>query len=244
MKDSRFIFDPCEPVSDHLLDKAHWSASERGWRPEMTSIAAGGQNNVIQMIGAQSRRFPVVDEGLATFLKDLNGAMLAKAGVTYISIRSSIYGGDLDAVRSFVDNGVEASEAASQIMQDHGLKSINAKVSADLAGAHNKVQAAICEFVADSHDWHRSDDGRIFSVINETVAFLRPVRYQKDSPNEPESFGFGIELREGAEVDFIEGTVVSEGTAGERFAGWDLAQPLEAMQKHVATRDQAREFTF
>lgn len=212
----------------------------------MTSIAAGGQNNVIHMpiVGGQFRRFPVVDDSMATFLKSLNAAMLAKAGVTYISIRSSLYGGDLDAVRTFVDNGVEASEAASQIMSDHGLKSINVKVTADVAGAYNKVQAAISEFVAGSHDWHRTDDGRIYSVIDETVAFLRPVRYQKESPNEPESFGFGIELRDGAEIDLIEGSVVSEGTTGERFAGWDLAQPLEAMQKHVASRDQAREFTF
>ncbi len=212
----------------------------------MNSIAAGGHNNVIQMpiAGLQSRRYAVVDEGLATFLKELNASMLAKAGVSYIAIRSSVHGGDLDAARSFLDNGVDASEAAAQIMRDHGLKSVNARVSAELAGAYNKVQAAISEFVAGSNDWHRTDDGRIYSVIDETVAFLRPVRYQKDSPNEPESFGFGIELREGAEVDFIEGSVIREGEVGQRFAGWDLVQPLEAMQMHLATRDQAREFTF
>lgn len=211
----------------------------------MSSIAAGGQNNVIQMpVAGAPRRFGVVDGKLATYLKDLNETMLQKAGVSYISIRSSLHGSDLDAVRSFRDNGVEASDAASQIMRDHGLKSVNARVPAGVAGAYNKVQAAISEFVAESAGWHRADDGRIYSVMDETVAFLRPVRYRKDSPNEPESFGFGIELREGAEVDFIEGSIISEGEQGERFAGWDLAQPLEAMHKHVAARDQAREFTF
>ncbi|NTF17513.1 hypothetical protein G6L37_03820 [Agrobacterium rubi] len=210
----------------------------------MTSIAAGGQSNVIQLIGAQNRRLNVVDQELASYLKDLNSVMQEKAGVAYIAIRSSLHGSDLDAIRSFLDNGVAPAEAVAQIMSDHGLKSVNAKIPHNVAGAYNKVQAAISEFLANTQDWHRSDDGRIYSVMDETVAFLHPVRYRKVSPNEPEAFGFGIELREGAEVDFYEGTIVSEGSQGERFAGWDLGQPLEAMHKHIASRDQAREFSF
>lgn len=206
----------------------------------MTLIAAGGQNNVVQF----TRRLNVVDQELASYLKELNAAMHEKAGIAYIAIRSSLHGSDLDAVRSFLDNGVAAGDAASQIMNDHGLRSVNSKVSRETAAAYNKTQAAISEFVAESQDWHRSDDGRIFAVFDDTVAFLTPVRYHKESPNEPEAFGFGIELREGAEVDFIEASIANEGTLGERFAGWDLAKPLEQMHTHIASREKAREFSF
>jgi hypothetical protein len=211
----------------------------------MTSIA-GGHNNVVQLpfAGGQQRRFSVVDEQLAVYLKNLNASMLEKAGVSYISVRNEIHGGDLDAVRTFLDNGVDAPKAVSQIMQDHGFISIGAKTSREMAAAYNKVQAAISEFVAESPDWHRTDDGRVYSVMNDTVAFLRPVRFLKESPNDPESCGFGIELREGAEIDHSEGTVLDDGTRGERFAGWDLSGPLEAMHEYVAAQEQTREFTF
>ena len=210
----------------------------------MNSIAAGGQSNVIQFVGAQTRRLNVVDGALADYVKKINEAMQAKAGVGYMAIRSSLHGSDLDAVRHFLDSGVEPSDAVMQIMRDHGLKSVNERISPQIAGAYNKVQAAISEYVAGSSEWHRADDGRIYAVMDDTIALLRPVRYHKESPNEPEAFGFGIELREGAEVDFIEGTIVSEGVRGECFAGWDLAEPLNAMREHVASRDNAREFTF
>jgi len=206
----------------------------------MTSIAAGGQNNVVQF----TRRLNVVDQELASYLKELNVAMQEKAGVSYIAIRSSLHGSDLDAIRSFLDNAVEAPDAALQIMRDHGLRGVNAKVTPEVAGAYNKTAAAISEFVAESPNWHRSDDGRIFAVFGETIALLHPVRYRKESPNEPEAFGFGIELREGAEVDYFDGSITHEGTLGERFAGWDLAKPLEQMHTHIASRDKAREFSF
>lgn len=251
MKDSSFIFDPCEDVADHLLNRVHWSAPGREWRPEMTSNAASAQSNVIQLqrTGAATRRLNIVDGNvdgeLANFLKKLNTSMHEKAGVSYISIRTSLHGDNSkDAIRSYMDDGYEAEDAASHIMQLNGLKSVNGKVPVEVVAAYNKVQAAISEFVAQAEGWHRSDDGRIFAVVEDTVAFLKPVRYRKDSPNEPEAYGFGIEMREDAEVDHIEGRIIREGSLGERFAGWDLAKPLEAMQKHIASREAVREFTF
>jgi hypothetical protein len=217
----------------------------------MTSIAAGAQSNVIplQRAGAPSRHLNIVDGNvdgeLAVYLKKLNACMLERAGISYITVRTSLHGDNSkDAIRSYLDDGYEASAAVSQIMDAHGLKSVNGKVPSEVVAAYNKVQAAISEFVAQAEGWHRSDDGRIYAVVDDTVAFMKPVRYRKESPNEPEAYGFGIELREDAEVDYIEGRIIREGTLGERFAGWDLAKPLEAMQKHVASRDAAREFTF
>lgn len=206
----------------------------------MTLTATVEQGNVVQL----KRGLSIVDQELATYLKELNGSMQDRAGVSYIAIRSSLHGSDLDAVKRFLDEGVSPQDAVKQIMNDHGLRAVGGSVGRDVAGAYNRVQAAISEFVAESEDWHRSDDGRIFCVIDDTVAFLQPVRYRKDSPNEPEAFGFGIELRDGAEVDFREGAVVNEGTVAERFAGWDLAQPLEQMHTHVASREKARDFSF
>lgn len=206
----------------------------------MTLTAAAEKGNVVQF----KRGLSIVDQELATYLKELNGAMQERAGVSYIAIRSSLHGSDLDAVKRFLDEGVSPQDAAKQVMDDHGLRAIGGNVVREVAGAYNRVQAAISEFVAENADWHRTDDGRVYSAIDDTVAFLQPVRYRKDSPNEPEAFGFGIELRDGAEIDFREGTVTNEGTVAERFAGWDLAQPLEQMHTHVASREKSRDFSF
>lgn len=239
-----FRFDPCVAVPDYLLNKALRRVAE-GWRPDMNSRhASSEQDNVVTLFRPVQTRPRLVDPDLAEYMKKVNVAMFEKAGVHYLAIRSSLHNDDLDAIRSYMDRAVEPVVAVSEIMDAHGLKSVTSKISADLAGAYNKVQAAISEYEASSDAWHRAADGRIYSQIDGGLALMYPVRYRKESPNEPENFGFGIEIRDGASIDFYSGAIANVGEDGEKFAGWDLDRPLESMAKHIASREEANGFTF
>lgn len=201
-------------------------------------------DNVVAFRPAQSRPRPVYDPKLTDYVKEVNLEMFSKAGVHYLAIRTSLHGEDNDAIRSYMDRGIEVPKAVAEIMQAHGLKSVNAKVTPQLAAAYNKVQAAISEFVASSDDWHRSFEGHIYREIDGGLAFLRPVPYSKQSPNEPDSFGFGIEVREGAAVDYQNFRISDFGVCSERFAGWDLDRPCDGLTAHLTTREETNSFKF
>lgn len=201
-------------------------------------------DNVVAFPQVQSR-IQIVDPNLSEYMKAVNIAMREQAGVHYLFIRTSLHNDPNDALRSYMDRGVDPVDAVTDMMEAHGLKSVSVMPSAASAEAYNKVQAAISEFIASSNSWHRSADGRVFSEFDGGVAFIRPVPYtKKQSPNEPDNFGFGIEVREGASIDYYTSTVSDMGTVTERFAGWDLSRPRDQFADYIEGREEKNSFTF
>ena len=209
-----------------------------------TVAAASGSSNVVEFPFMGIRRVHVVDPELVAYVSEVNSIMKEVAGVAYMKLRSSIHGDDNEAMRSYKDRGVDARDAVMEIIDENGLKTVNSRVSPALAYAYNVVQAAICEFVFESPLWHRSLEGQIYSRTQDGLALIRPVPYRKDSPNEAQAFGYGIEIREGAEIDPYTGSIVSEGTPVAQFAGWDIEQAVGYMSSYLASREDTSSFSF
>lgn len=210
----------------------------------MSNIAtAGSAGNVVQIFRG-SVRPRVVDDRLAEYLKKVNSEMHARTGVHYLTIRDDLHGDGFDAVRTYMDGGKEAEEAVDDFIRDHGLHLVEQHASAEEAAAYNRVKAAISNFVGTGGDWHRAAGGQVYRRLEDGVAFMFPVPYKKDSPNEQDHCGFGVDYREGAIVDAYTHEVEAEGVSVARLRRGDIRDVVEALDATVANRLENANFAY
>jgi hypothetical protein len=178
------------------------------------------------------------DGGRASYLAEVNEAMQELAGVRYVGPRGvaeSIHPGS-EAWKDAYDRQVPARAFVEQTMRDFGFVRAGAAFSIDDAESYNSVKAAMCEFAAESTDWVRGHDGTLFNVQEDGVALMKPVRDRKSG-----RFGFGIEFREGAELDMGSRTLVRPGERTGTYAGFDIDQAMNKWTVAVRARADLRE---
>lgn len=210
----------------------------------MSSIAtAGTASNVVQIFRGPARP-RVVDPELAAYLKDVNTEMFEQTGVHYLALREDLHGDGFDAVRSYMDRGVDASAAVDDFIRDHGLRRVEDDFTAEQAAAYNRAKAAISAFVGSAGDWHRAGGGQVYRRLDDGVAFMFPVPYRKDSPNEQEQCGFGIDYREGAVVNEYTHQVDVEGESVARMRRSDIEDALVALDACIVNRLENGKFAY
>jgi hypothetical protein len=210
----------------------------------MSNIAtAGTAGNVVPIFRGPARP-RVVDPALAEYLKDVNAEMREQTGVHYLTLREDLHGDGFDAVRTYMDNGATAAEAVGDFVRDHGLRTLDEGFSVGETVAYNRVQAAISNFVGTGGDWHRAAGGQVYRRLEDGVAFMFPVPYLKDSPNEQDQCGFGIDYREGAIVDEYTHEVEADGESVARLRRSDICDVVEALDATVTNRLENGKFAY
>lgn len=165
------------------------------------------------------------------FISDVNLLLASRAGISYSEVAQSLHPGG-DAPRHAAENGVEPADFVAGIMQDEGFIEINDEVSLDEARDYNRVKTAIAEFVFVNPEWHRTSDGIAFAAFNDDVLMMKPVQNKSDH-----SYGFGVEIRQGAIRSDDMMTFSSLGTVEAKFAGFDIAKPLNLASNHINSRN-------
>jgi hypothetical protein len=226
----------------------------------MSNIAtAGTAGNVVSIFRGPARP-RLVDPTLSSFLKHVNVEMYAQSGVHYLALKDDLHGGDFDVLRTYletIDLGKDATddertsafkalaeEAVDDFMRDHGLRHVDEDVSIDATAAYNRVKAAISNFVGTGGDWHRAAGGQVYRRLEDGVAFMFPVPYRKDSPNEQDQCGFGVDYREGAIVDEYTHEVEAEGESVARMRRSDICDVVEALDACVTNRLENGKFAY
>jgi hypothetical protein len=210
----------------------------------MSNIAtAGTAGNVVHIFRGPARP-RVVDPALADYLKEVNAEMREQTGIHYLALREDLHGDGFDAVRSYMDAGASAAEAVGDFIRDHGLRTLNEGFTAGEAAAYNRAQAAISNFVGTGGDWHRAAGGQVYRRLEDGVAFMSPVPYLKESPNEQDQCGFGVEYREGAIVDGYTHEIEAEGESVARFRRSDIGDVVAALDNCVINRLENGKFAY
>jgi len=182
------------------------------------------------------------DGGRAGYLAEVHEAMKDMAGVDYVGrvgVQESIHPGG-EAWKDAYDRFVPARAFVDQTIRDFGFIRVGGSYGREDAGRYNAVKAAMCEYSAGSAEWIRGKDGTLFKTIDDGVALMRPVRDRVSG-----RFGFGIEIREGAEFDLTSRTLVNPGVRTATYGGLDIDQAIKSWERGLASdRDATAEFRF
>lgn len=204
---------------------------------------AGAAGNVVQMSRGPAR-LRALDPRLTEYVAAINAEMHEQIGVHYLALREDLHGDGFDAVRSYMDNGATPAQAVADFVRDHGLRTLEEGYPAGQTASFNRAQAAISNFVGTGGDWHRAAGGQVFRRLEDGVAFMFPVPYLKDSPNEQDQCGFGIDYREGAVIDDFTHEVEVEGESVARLRRSDIGDVVDALDACITNRLENGKFAY
>lgn len=165
------------------------------------------------------------------FAADVNLLLQSRAGIPYSEVAQSLHPGG-DAPRHALENGVTAAEFVSGLIEDEGFIQIADGYTHEEAYDYNRVKTAIAEFVFMNPDWHRTADGISFSNYEDNLIVMRPVQNSRDR-----TYGFGVEIRQGAERSEDMTTFSNLGDVQAQFAGFDIQKPIDLAREHMASRN-------
>jgi hypothetical protein len=162
------------------------------------------------------------------FVADVNTILLERAGVSYAEVVRSIHPGS-DAPKHAFDGGVAPADFVSGIIADERFLENGGQRTTASVRNHNLIMAAIAEFVYETPGWHRGADGRYFSQTEDNTLTIRPVA------DEEGRYGFGVEVWDGTSNVHVSATTTDMGAPIARFAGYDIAEPIDQAQEHIAS---------
>lgn len=175
------------------------------------------------------------DPPRADYLGQVNDIMNRAAAVRYLEVAPSIHPGG-EAWKDAYDRAVPAGTFVDRTIDDFGFVRAGASHSAEDARLYNLAKAAMCEFSLGNPEWTRGADGALFNETASGIGIMRPVRERKSG-----RFGFGIEFREGAELNALKTGLAAQGERTGQFAAMDMS---EALETYEASRKVERDFRF
>ncbi len=178
-----------------------------------------------------------VSSDFDSYVSSADSYMLENFGLKY-SEAEFLLNPDKEAIKVAFDEGVPVADFVNQLSLEHGLIDVNdPRLKGGDVASHNRVATAISDFVAfqqierqtqeflgfsEQGLWHRREGGVICMETQDGFAILRPVLSQGDN-----SFGFGIEVREGGVLSQDGFSIADLGKRGARFASFELADVIE-----------------